>query len=236
MWCAARYAEGMQSKATSVEAYLKELPEDRRAAISAVREVILKNLDKGYQEGMGYGMIGYSVPHSIFPSGYHCDPKQPLPFAGLASQKQHMSVYLMGLYYGDGGIAGESSVALLKWFLDAWKKTGKKLDMGKCCIRFRKLEDLPLEVIGEAVRRVPVQACIDTYVQALRSMGKGLDGKPLKEGASARGAVKSPARRSGPPKSAAKKGGAKAPARRAGLPKGAAGKKVAKKKPARKPR
>lgn len=173
----------MQSKAATVAEYLDTLPPDRRAAIKAVREVILKNLDKGYQEGMGYGMIGYSVPHSIFPSGYHCDPRQPLPFAGLASQKQHMSVYLMGLYYGDGGIAGESSVALLKWFLDAWKKTGKKLDMGKCCIRFKKLDDLPLEVIGEAVRRLPVQACIDTYVAALRSMGKGPDGKPLKDGA-----------------------------------------------------
>lgn len=167
----------MQSKATTVEAYLKELPADRRAAIEAVRAVILKNLGKGYQEGMAYGMIGYSVPHALFPSGYHCDPKMPLPFAGLASQKQYMSVYLTGLYtFGD-----RCEGKLLKWFTDAWKKTGKKLDMGKVCIRFKKLDDLPLEVIGEAIARVPVQECIDQYIAALKSVGKGPDGKPLKD-------------------------------------------------------
>jgi hypothetical protein len=93
----------MQSKATTVEQYLAELPADRRAAIQAVRQVILKNLDKDYREGMGYGMIGYCVPHTVFPAGYHCDPKQPLPFAGLASQKNYMSVYLMGLYNNSPG-------------------------------------------------------------------------------------------------------------------------------------
>src|SRR5580700_2777009 len=93
----------MQSKATTVERYLAELPPDRRAAVSAVREVILSNLDAGYAEGMQYGMIGYYVPHSIFPAGYRCDPKQPLPFAHLASQKNYMSLYLMCLYGGWGG-------------------------------------------------------------------------------------------------------------------------------------
>ena len=97
----------MQSKATTVEQYLSELPEDRRKAIEAVRQVILENLDKDYEEGMQYGMIGYYVPHRVYPAGYHCDPKQPLPFAGLASQKNHMALYLMCVY-------GESDHA--QWF------------------------------------------------------------------------------------------------------------------------
>ncbi len=136
----------MQSKATTVAQYLSELPDDRRKALEAVRKVILKNLDRDYEEGMQYGMIGYYVPHRIYPAGYHCDPKQPLPFACLASQKNYMSLYLMCIY-------GDSDHA--KWFQNAWAKTGKKLDMGKSCVRFKKLEDLALGVIGEAIRRVP---------------------------------------------------------------------------------
>ena len=120
----------MQSKAKTVAKYLAELPEDRRAAISKIRAVIRKNLPNGYKEGMQYGMIGYFVPHSIFPDGYHCDPKQPLPFASLASQKNHMALYLMCIY------GSESHKA---WFKEAWEKTGKKLDMGKSCVRFKKL-------------------------------------------------------------------------------------------------
>jgi hypothetical protein len=141
----------MQSKATTVKAYLASLPPDRRAAIQAVREVILKNLDKDYEEGMSYGMIGYYVPHSVYPPGYHCDPKQPLPFAGLASQKNHMAVYLMCTY-------GDSDHA--KWFKDAWAKTGKKLDMGKSCVRFKKLDDLALDVIGQSIKKVPAKKYI----------------------------------------------------------------------------
>src|SRR5262245_12097077 len=129
------------SKAKTVKEYLAELPPDRRAALQAVREVILKNLDGGYEEGMQYGMIGYYVPHRVFPAGYHCDPKQPLPFAGLASQKNHMSLHLMAVYLGCDG-QGETPNA--KWFREAWTKTGKKLDMGKACIRFKKLDDVPL--------------------------------------------------------------------------------------------
>ncbi len=153
----------MISKAQTVKEYLAELPEDRRAAIEAVRKVIRKNLDKGYAEGMQYGMIGYSVPHKIYPAGYHCDPKQPLPFAGLASQKNHMAVYLMCVY---GHPENEA------WFRKAWAKTGKKLDMGKSCIRFKKLEDLPLEVIGEAIARVPVKEFIAYYEAAIKPSGK----------------------------------------------------------------
>ena len=130
----------MQSKATTVKDYLASLPEDRRAAISAVRDVIRRNLGPGYEEGMQYGMIGYYVPHKVYPAGYHCDPRQPLPFAGLASQKQHMSMYLMGVYCGC--VDGKDSDRA-RWFREAWVKAGKKLDMGKACVRFKKLEDVP---------------------------------------------------------------------------------------------
>ena len=147
----------MISKARTVDEYLDELAADRRAAIQAVRQVILKNLGEGYEEGMQYGMIGYYVPHGIYPAGYHCDPKQPLPFASLASQKNHMAVYLMCLY---GGADQEA------WFRQEWAKTGKKLDMGKSCIRFKKLEDLPLELIGKSIARVPVKTFIARYESA----------------------------------------------------------------------
>ena len=149
----------MQSKATSVKAYLQSLPSDRRAAISAVREVILKNLDPSNEEGMQYGMIGYYVPHLVYPKGYHVDPKQPLPFAALASQKNYMSLYLMSVYCGCVADTPENQHA--HWFCDACEKTGKTLDMGKACIRFKKLDDLPLDVIGEAIRRVPASMYIE---------------------------------------------------------------------------
>jgi hypothetical protein len=161
----------MQSKAATVEQYLAQLPEDRRAAVSAVRDVIRKNLDKDYQETIQYGMIGYSVPHSVFPAGYHCDPRQPLPFAGLASQKNHMSLYMMGLYIGSAD--GESDTADTRWFKEAWARSGKKLDMGKACVRFKKLEDVPLEVIGEAIRRIPARTYIARYEEVLGRMKGG---------------------------------------------------------------
>lgn len=148
----------MQSKAMTVEQYLAGLPDDRRAAIEAVRKVILKNLDGDYEEGMQYGMIGYYVPHHVHPEGYHCDPRQPLPFAALASQKNYMSLYLMCVYGGGD---------LLKWFEKEWARAGKKLDMGKCCVRFKKLEDLALDVIGELIRRVPARTYIAQCTAAL---------------------------------------------------------------------
>jgi len=148
----------MQSKAATVSAYIASLPADRRAAIGGVRKVILANLDKGFEEGMQYGMIGYYVPHSIFPAGYHCDPKQPLPFAGLASQKGHMSLYIMGIYGHE---------PLREWFQSAWAKTGKRLDMGKACIRFKKLEDVPLDVVGEAFRRLTLKGYVSVYTSRL---------------------------------------------------------------------
>ncbi|HKQ48547.1 MAG TPA: DUF1801 domain-containing protein [Phycisphaerae bacterium] len=153
----------MTSKAKTVAEYLAGLPADRRAAMEAVRKVILKNLDKDYEEGMSYGAIGYYVPHKVYPPGYHCDPKQPLPFAGLASQKNHMAVYLMCIY---GSTDQES------WFRKEWAKTGKKLDMGKSCIRFKKLDDLAVDVIGKAIARVPAKKYIADYESVMKTSGK----------------------------------------------------------------
>lgn len=144
----------MQSKAKTVDDYISDLSSERQEAISAVRQVILKNIDPAFQEQMQYGMIGYSVPHSIYPSGYHCDPKQPLPFAGLASQKNYMSLYLCSAY---------NDSEFDTWIRNAFEKLGKKLDMGKCCIRFKKLSDLPLEVIADAFRRVRCDQFVQGY-------------------------------------------------------------------------
>ena len=149
----------MQSKAATVADYLNELPEDRREAIAKVRAVIRKNLPKGFTEQMGYGMIGYVVPHKLYPAGYHCDPKQPLPFAGLASQKNYMALYLMTVY---------QSPAMEQWLRQQFQASGKKLDMGKSCIRFKKLDDLPLDVIGEAIGRVSLADYIIHYEDALK--------------------------------------------------------------------
>jgi hypothetical protein len=148
----------MQSNATTVQEYLAELPQDRRAALEAVRRVILDSLDTNYEERMQYGMIGYVVPHRVYPPGYHCDPKLPLPFAALAAQKNHLSLYLMCLY----GDRDEQ-----ERFREAWAAAGKKLDMGKSCIRFRKAEDLVLPVIAEAIRRFPATKYVKQYEASL---------------------------------------------------------------------
>ena len=158
----------MQSKATTVEQYLKELPEDRRAALSAIRSMILKNLDKDFEEGIQYGMIGYYVPHRIFPEGYHCDPRQPLPFVSVASQKNHMAVYLMCIYMGQSE----------EQFRSAWLRTGKKLDMGKSCIRCRKLEDVALDVIAGVIRNVTAKDFVARYQDELQ---KSAANKPVKK-------------------------------------------------------
>lgn len=193
----------MQSKATTVAAYLAALPPDRRAALEAVRAAIRKNLDADIEEGMQYGMIGYYVPHEVFAPGYHCDPKQPLPYAGLASQKGHMSLYMMGLYIGEGSETSE----IVRWFQDAWAKTGRKLDMGKACVRFKKIEDVPLEVVGEAIRRVPAKLYIARYLTLLgdrapkpAAKAAQKSGAKSKATSGAKSTTKSPAK----PKTAAK--------------------------------
>jgi hypothetical protein len=145
--------------ATTVQQHLARLPPDRREALEAVRKTILQNLPKGYEEGIQYGVIGYYVPHSVYPPGYHCDPEQPLPFAGLASQKNHMAVYLMCVYADPDKEA---------WFRKAWRETGNKLDMGKSCVRFKKIEDVPLKVISEVIRRAPSKQFIERYESVIQ--------------------------------------------------------------------
>ena len=154
----------MQSTAMTVQAYLDTLPAERRVMIESVRSVIAANLDPAYAEVMQYGMMSWVIPHSVHPPGYHCNPKEPVPFAALASQKNYVALYLMGLYVG---CTGTEETEELVWFRDAWAASGKKLDMGKACVRFKKLDDVPLEVIGAAIRRMPAQRYLSAYAQTL---------------------------------------------------------------------
>jgi hypothetical protein len=140
----------MKSSAATVKDYLASLPADRRLVIESVRDVILKNLPEGYVETIQYGMLAYVVPLDLYPAGYLNRKTEPLPYAALASQKNYMSLYLMGVYAGPDA----------SWFRDAYKASGKKPDIGKSCVRFRKLEDLPLDVVGQAVARFPVKEFI----------------------------------------------------------------------------
>ena len=136
----------MRSDASSVEEYLAEIPPESLAAIETLRSVVNANLGEGYEEGMQYGMIGWYVPHRVYPKGYHCDPKQPLPFASLASQKNHMALYLCGLNCLPG---------LKDAFLQGFAAAGKKLDMGAACVRFKRLDQLDMASVRAAVAAVP---------------------------------------------------------------------------------
>lgn len=150
----------MQSKATTVDQYIKELPEDRKAAMTELRKVVLKNLPKGFKEEMGYGMMGYVVPHSKYPDGYHCKPTDPLPFMSIASQKNFIAVYHMGVY---------ADPKLLKWFTDEYAKQVKgKLDMGKSCIRFKKSDQIPFKLIGELASKMTPEDWIKMYEKNLK--------------------------------------------------------------------
>jgi uncharacterized protein YdhG (YjbR/CyaY superfamily) len=153
----------MEIKAANIEEYLNALPEDRRAAVEAVRKVIRKNIDKKFEEGMQYGMPAWYVPHRIYPAGYHCDPTQPVPFVSVASQKSHVAIYMFCIYAAPGEA---------ERFERAWKATGKKLDMGKGCVRFKKLEDVPLEVVGDAIKRATMKQFLEHYESAIKSSSK----------------------------------------------------------------
>ena len=156
----------MQSDATTVDDYLSELDPDRKASVAAVREVILENLPDGYEEVMQYGMISYIVPTSILAETYN---GQPLMYAALASQKRYMSLYLTNVY-GDEGSA--------EWFRQRYAASGKKLNMGKSCVRFRKLEDLPLDVVGEAIALTPMDEFLEIY-RASRSAAASRPGNAI---------------------------------------------------------
>jgi hypothetical protein len=148
----------MQSKAATPEEYIESLPDEKKEAMVKLRSVIKKNLPKGFAEVMNYGMLGYVVPHSKFPAGYHCDPKQPLPFLSIAAQKNFVAVYHMGIY---------ADQKILKWFTGEFPKHSKsKLDMGKSCIRFKKPDQIPFKLIGELASKMTPDDWIKVYEKA----------------------------------------------------------------------
>ena len=145
----------MQSKALTVKDYLKELPTDRASSFIKLRDTILNTIPKGFEEVMSYGMVSYVVPHAIYPEGYHCDPKLPLQFTAIASQKNVIAIYHMGIY---------GSPKLHDWFVTEYPKHCKtKLDMGKSCIRFKKTEDIPYKLIAELMTKITVKDWINLY-------------------------------------------------------------------------
>lgn len=145
----------MQSSALTPNQYIAELPEDRKAVIQKLRKVVIDNIPSGFVEEMGYGILGYVVPHSLYPKGYHCNPKDPLPFFGMASQKNTVNIYHMGVY---------ADPKLHDWFVAEYPKYCKsKLDMGKSCIRFKKLDEIPYDLIGELVAKMTVEQWIELY-------------------------------------------------------------------------
>ncbi len=149
-----------KSEELSVDAYLENLPQDRLEAIQKLRTVFKKHLPKGFEEEMSYGMIGYVVPHSIFPAGYHCNPKLPLPFITMASQKQFIAIYHMGMYMDK---------TLLDWFVKEHAKASPiKLDMGKSCIRYKKPDQIPFDLIGELATKMSTEQWINCYTSQLK--------------------------------------------------------------------
>ncbi|WP_395062361.1 DUF1801 domain-containing protein [Flavobacterium sp.] len=151
----------MQSKALSPEEYLSELPQDRKVVMEQLRKVSVENLPSGFKEVMSYGMLGYVVPHEIYPNGYHCSPQLPLPFFNIASQKNSINLYHMMIY---------SDKKLYDWFVEEYPKHCKsKLDMGKSCVRFKKLDDIPYKLIGELLTKVSVEQWVERYESVLNS-------------------------------------------------------------------
>ena len=154
----------MQYKSPTVKDYLSDIPDERQAPFTKLRDTILKNIPKGFEECMTYGMVGYVVPHKIFPAGYHCDPSLPLGFVSIASQKNFIALYHMGIY---------AEPKLLKWFTEEYPKhCNTKLDMGKSCIRFKKMDDIPYKLIGELMKKVSVKDWITMYENLLKTQKK----------------------------------------------------------------
>ena len=151
----------MQSTPKTVNDYLNELPEERQTAFLKLRESVLKNIPKGFEEQMSYGMLGYVVPHSIYPNGYHCTPKLPLPFISIGSQKNFIVMHHLGLY---------ANPKLLEWFTAEYPKHSKlKLDMGKGCIRFKKIDQIPFDLIGELAGKISVNEWIECYETQIKN-------------------------------------------------------------------
>jgi uncharacterized protein YdhG (YjbR/CyaY superfamily) len=173
----------MTSSAATVAEYVAQLPDERRTAFSKLLAVIRKNLPKGFQEQMCYGMPSWVVPHKHYPAGYHCDPTKPLCFASLAAQKNYIALYLMTAYL---------EPQMEAWIREAFAKAGQKLDMGKSCIRFKKIEDVLLAVIGQAIARVSMA----DYIQAYEDSRKLASGRPKAAGQKAAKKAKAPARKS----------------------------------------
>lgn len=197
-----RYVGAMPEKPNTVAAYLNSLPPERRAAIEAVRDAIRSSLDPEIEEGVQYGMLGYFVPHRIFPAGYHCDPKQPLPVAGLGSQKNHMALYLSCVYTEPGAE---------QTFRERWTAAGKKLDMGKSCVRFKKLDDVPLEVVARTFQELRARDYIAAYERSLAMSGVRSSAATTKVATSARPAKS--AKAAARPRSKSVKEAAKRPAK-----------------------
>ena len=150
----------MTSDAKTPEEYINSLPQDRKDAISKLRKIIIKKIPKGFSETISYGMLGYVVPHSIYPDGYHCDPKLPLPFMSIASQKNFVGVYHMGIY---------ANKELYDWFVNEYPKhSNRKIDMGKSCIRLKKIEEIPYELIGELASKMTPKEWIKIYENAIK--------------------------------------------------------------------
>lgn len=151
----------MTSKAETIAEYLEALPPERKLAVSKLHKLIKTKLPKGFEDGISYGMIGYFVPHSLYPEGYHCNPELPLPFMSIASQKNYIAVYHMGIY---------ADKKLLDWFTNEYKKDIKsKLDMGKSCIRFKKPEEIPYDLIGKLTEKITPQDWIKTYEKIIKN-------------------------------------------------------------------
>jgi uncharacterized protein YdhG (YjbR/CyaY superfamily) len=145
----------MKYEASTPEEYISQLPEDRQPVIEKLRTIIKENLPDGFEEGINYNMLGYYVPHSIYPDGYHCDPKLPLPFMNLASQKNSVNLYHSGIY---------ANPEIHDWFVNEYPKHSKrKLDMGKSCVRFKKMDDIPYDLIAELCKKITVEDWINTY-------------------------------------------------------------------------
>ena len=159
-WGSIRNQLPMNSQASTPEEYISQLPEERQEPVKKLRDVICENLPEGFTESMSYGMIGYVVPHSVYPEGYHCDPNQPLPFINIASRKNYIAFYHLGIY---------ANPEIHDWFVNEYPRHSKtKLDMGKSCIRFKKINDIPYVLIGQLVRKMSANDRIGIYEQNVK--------------------------------------------------------------------